>query len=369
MVMKVNLTEAKELAIFYMGLGLLPMLHGTFGLGKSSIAREIADEFNLLLIDMRLSQCDPTDLNGFPKERNGRSYYAPPENIPLAGDPLPIKTPGRPAIKKGDKLPTGAIAPANVPAVEPVYYDGWLLFMDEINSADEDMQAASYKVTLDRKIGDKDVHPQCAMIAAGNLETDGAIVNQMSSALVTRLVHIVIDNQLEVFLKWASQIKMDSRITSFLNWKPSYLHHIPENNDDPTYACNRTWEFADRVFKNKDTSDKLFLPALAGCITQGMAMELDTHIKVFATLPKYADIISQPLYTTIPEEPGTMWALIGFVADNAKKADMPQLMQFISRLPKEHQVVLMLDMGRKHPEVMKTSEVTKWCSVNANVVF
>ncbi len=38
---------------------------GSPGIGKSYIIRDIAEQFKLKVIDMRLSQCDPTDLNNF----------------------------------------------------------------------------------------------------------------------------------------------------------------------------------------------------------------------------------------------------------------------------------------------------------------
>lgn len=42
---------------------LVPMLTSSPGMGKSSIAKQIAKEWNLKLIDVRLSQCDPCDLD------------------------------------------------------------------------------------------------------------------------------------------------------------------------------------------------------------------------------------------------------------------------------------------------------------------
>jgi len=42
---------------------LVPMVCGSPGTGKSAIMHQIADKYQLKLIDIRLSQCDPTDLN------------------------------------------------------------------------------------------------------------------------------------------------------------------------------------------------------------------------------------------------------------------------------------------------------------------
>ena len=42
---------------------LVPMLTSSPGEGKSSLAQAVADFFQLKLIDVRLAQSDPTDLN------------------------------------------------------------------------------------------------------------------------------------------------------------------------------------------------------------------------------------------------------------------------------------------------------------------
>ncbi len=39
------------------------MLHGSPGVGKSDVIRQVADELNVKLIDIRLSQLDPVDLD------------------------------------------------------------------------------------------------------------------------------------------------------------------------------------------------------------------------------------------------------------------------------------------------------------------
>lgn len=42
--------------------GLVSFLHGSPGIGKSSLIQDIAKEYNLEVIDLRLSQCEPVDL-------------------------------------------------------------------------------------------------------------------------------------------------------------------------------------------------------------------------------------------------------------------------------------------------------------------
>lgn len=60
---EVNTEQAKELIIDCIRSSLVPFLSGSPGSGKSSLVHAIAEEFNLQVIDLRLAQCDPTDLN------------------------------------------------------------------------------------------------------------------------------------------------------------------------------------------------------------------------------------------------------------------------------------------------------------------
>jgi MoxR-like ATPase len=61
--MKVKPSQLKELLTDALLAGVVPMVSSSPGMGKSSIAQQIADEYDLELIDIRLAQCDPTELN------------------------------------------------------------------------------------------------------------------------------------------------------------------------------------------------------------------------------------------------------------------------------------------------------------------
>jgi MoxR-like ATPase len=43
--------------------GLVPLVRSSPGVGKTSVIRQMAEALNLKVIDIRLSQCDTTDLD------------------------------------------------------------------------------------------------------------------------------------------------------------------------------------------------------------------------------------------------------------------------------------------------------------------
>lgn len=61
--MKIKTIDAPRLIMRTLKAGLVPMLVSSPGMGKSDIILAIAEKYNLKVIDLRLSQSDPTDLN------------------------------------------------------------------------------------------------------------------------------------------------------------------------------------------------------------------------------------------------------------------------------------------------------------------
>ena len=129
--MKVTIQTAAAAVKEVMSVGLVPFVAGSPGLGKSALAAQIANEWNLKLIDVRLSQCDPTDLNGFISSNAERTKcsYLPIDTFPIEGDALPVDVEVKDA--QGNIIKPGRI------------YDGWFLLLDEINSAPRLVQAAA----------------------------------------------------------------------------------------------------------------------------------------------------------------------------------------------------------------------------------
>ena len=63
MSLQMNLNDAKEWIVESIKERVVPLMIGSPAVGKSALVHQIAKEFGLKVIDLRLSQCDPTDLN------------------------------------------------------------------------------------------------------------------------------------------------------------------------------------------------------------------------------------------------------------------------------------------------------------------
>lgn len=308
---QVTLKTAKLMVVKALSKNLVPLVKGSPGCGKSAIIHEIAKEKNLKVIDVRLAQCDPTDLLGLPMiGASGKAGYQPMDTFPLSTD----------------KVPVG--------------YNGWLLFFDEITSAPPSVQSACYKILLDRKIGIHDLHPQCYMVGAGNLETDNAVVEPMSTALQSRLTHMEVKVDAQEWLEWANKNNFDVRITSYINWKKEAgLFNFNPNHTECTFACNRTWEFTNRLIEGMSEKDKLMLPLLAGTLGEGTAREFIAFIKIYEALPRIEDILAKPDTHNVPSEVSIQYALTGALAAVTTAENLDKVVIYLERMNAEMQMI------------------------------
>jgi hypothetical protein len=339
--MQVNIKDAIQIMVAAMKANLVPMIFGSPGSGKSDAIKSIASSFNLELVDVRLGQLDPVDLNGFPyiDKEKGIASYIPMDIFPTENTPLP---PGK---------------------------KGWLLFLDEFNSADRAVQKAAYKLLLDRMVGNTPLHEAVAIIGAGNLITDNAIVEEMSTAVQSRIIHLELSVDNKNWLEWAIKNDIDHRVTSYIRFKPTMLHKFDPNHNEHTFPAPRTWEFASRFLQELDVKGPLLLPALAGTIGLGAAREFVTFLKVYEKLPTFDDILVKGETMRVPTEPSVLFAMTGSIVANTTRDNLETVMKFIKRIPREFQSFTVRDLYKKDSEIMEVKCIQEWLEDTTGFLF
>lgn len=340
-----NITEAKRHITRWMDVGEVPCLIGSPGTAKSAIIHEIAAERKLLVIDLRLSQCDPTDLQGFPTRTvdGTRMEWVPPAEIPL----------------EGDEIPTG--------------YEGWLLFLDEITSANQSMQASSYKVVHDRKVGQRKLHPACYIAAAGNRDTDRAATHRMSTALINRMVRAEVEIELEEWINnFALPKGLDFRVLAFLRFQPDQFYAFDPSSPDPAYPSARSWEKACKLLATSTNQGKLEsfeVESIGGAVGQAAAVSLNGFLDLYAALPDPDQIVLDPENAPVPEEPGQLYAVSSLLPRKMTLANAVSVLKYVSRLPVEFQMVVMHDATKTKPELKMEPSFIKWLAANSRELF
>lgn len=325
-VIKISPRQAKQYLIETMQTNLVPFLWGDPGTAKSSIAKEIANEFNLELIDIRLSTVSPEDFTGLPRSIDGFSVFQPFKEIfPLEGYSEPPK--GK---------------------------QGWILFLDEMNSAPRSIIAAAYKLILDRMVGHNyHLDSRVVIMAAGNESTNRAITVDMGTAMQSRLIHFEIEpNAIEWIEDYAIPNKFDSRIIAYISQYPEKLHKFDPNHADKTFACMRTWEFLNRIIKNYPEGElpKNKLPLLAGIVSADVAAEFIEYSNVFNLIPSFEDILKNP-GMAIPTELNLQWASISNIISKFNKEHFTKLTQYIDKFDTSFKILFYRSILVKDPSI------------------
>ena len=337
---EVNAVELEECLTEDLKAGLTPMVSSSPGMGKSDIIRTIATKFKLKVIDFRVSQCEPVDMQGYPGVLDGRMTFHIPEYFPI----------------EGDKIPDG--------------YDGWLLFLDEFNSGNKQTEAAAYKLILDREVYKYKLHSRCLIAAAGNLTTDRAIVNTQSTATTSRLTHYRMRVDHKVWVDWANAHGVDHRIISLIKFKPELLHRFDTSTNELTFPCPRTWEFASKVIIKKATIDHITKTRLAGTIGEGAAVELATYSEIYQNLPTIEQILSNPKSGwKLPKEPSELYAVTTMLAHNSTPDNINKLIIAINRLPTDFQVITFKDIYKRTPILKGHPVIKDWITTHSSEIF
>jgi hypothetical protein len=227
------------------------MLWGAPGVGKSRIVADIGDAHGVPVIDLRLSQMEPTDLRGIP-------------------------------FRKGDSVEWSV--PAMLPDNDRHGMRG-ILFLDEINAAPPTVSAAAYQLILDRRLGEYRVPHGWAIFAAGNRQGDRGVTYLMPAALANRFTHYELEPHLDDWVAWAYEAGIDPRIVAFLRFRPDLLFDFDPAHNPAAFPSPRSWEFAHLALKKFGDQPALIGEALQACVGKAAGIELKAFLDNMDRLP------------------------------------------------------------------------------------
>lgn len=329
---RVSPRQAMELIPDVIEAGLVPFLKGSPGTAKSSIYHKIFKDYLLYMIDHRVSTSDPTEFTGLPNFVNGKARHQPfDELFPLEDTPIP----------EG--------------------YQGWGLFLDEFNHGLKATQNASYKLLLDRMTGQHKLHEAVAICLAGNLDTDRANVNVISTALKSRVVTMVLDwagHEEEWIQDFAIPANIDPRIIAFISQYPSKLMEFDPASKDDSFSSPRTWEFMHKLIKDKKVVPEK-APLYVGTITPSTAVEFITYCEVFKDLPTLREILSDPMRCRIPQDSSSKWGTIATMMEKVDEKNFKGLSDYANRFDISFRILFYRSVLIRNPSLNDHPEFKK----------
>lgn len=274
-------------------------IEGPSGIGKSDVVRQtdklLAEKIPNWAghVDLRLSQCDVTDLRGVPSVVNGRTTWNIPEFFPKEG------TSG-------------------------------IFFVDELTNAPPSMQAVGYQLMLDRL----HMPDGWMVVAAGNRMSDKGVTFQMAAPLTNRMTKIEVQPELEGFLIHASRSGIRPEIMAFVAERADLLHKFDGKQAGAQFPSPRGW-FRASLHLDMVKDDNERVEVLIGDVGHEGATTFEAFMRVWETMPKLTDIYKDPDSIAVPKKLDVQHCIAMGIAATVDAKTFANALKFLNRMPTE----------------------------------
>ncbi len=300
-----KISVLKEALLICRDANITPFLWGHRGLGKSSLVQQSAVENGWGFIDLRCSQLEASDIRGLPdRGDDNRTHYLPPADMPMADltlgqiqcklaesiglDPKDGKTDLTDQISKAlEKADLDALRRYEQcrQAMQGRFQRG-ILFLDEVNRAQDDVLQAIFQLILDRRIGQYVLPPGWSVAAAGNFMEGYRVGGFDDPAFLNRFCHMTLtggETTLEEWVNYMASVHGQDAtdVIEFASQNTKHLDgDITGELGFTVQPSRRSWEMvtrAQKVVREGKYSDPAGIEVLSGLIGRELAQSFSRY--------------------------------------------------------------------------------------------
>jgi len=312
------------------------LLLGAPGIGKSTAVREVAEELAemkglhfyeyddteaekilrddkaFVFLDLRLTEVEPSDLIGIPRDVDGAVAYKP-----LLWARVLNKRPG-------------------------------VLFLDEITNVQRlDVISASYKIVLDRRAGFVKFHPEVKIVAAGNRPEESSVANMLPAPLINRFLVIDVDPPtIQEWRDWMTKTygdRWDTMIYGFLAAfrDEGYFIKVPKDPETlENFPTPRSWTGLAlklyRLTKGGEVPREKFKDVIIGSVGSEVGYKFIGFVKTRVDLKALLDNPHMFKDLNIEAKYMTSLMLAGNIPKSIKKrAEMDKILKLVDVMTEE----------------------------------
>jgi len=306
-------------------------LLGPAGIGKSQVVfqassylQDKVDDWRGV-VDIRLSQMEPTDLRGIP------------------------------AADMANKIATWC-------RFDTLPQDGCgIIFLDEITSAPQSIQAAAYQLVLTPE--DFGVPEGWMIIAAGNQKSDRGVTYNIGGPLLNRFNQVEVVSVLEDFEEHAITQDIRPEVLSFLRDRPDYLHKFePTGGEIKPFPTPRSW-FAVSDMLSLNLPEEVRPELIKGDVGEEAGIAFEAHLRVYGEMPRIDDILEgKP--TEVPEKLNVLYCVAMGLATRLDKSNFDSAWKFLQKCPGDVQTLTVKLAYKRDKDLAKSPAFTQWSLQN-----
>jgi hypothetical protein len=306
-------------------------LLGPAGIGKSQVVfqassylQDKVDDWRGV-VDIRLSQMEPTDLRGIP------------------------------AADMANKIATWC-------RFDTLPQDGCgIIFLDEITSAPQSIQAAAYQLVLTPE--DFGVPEGWMIIAAGNQKSDRGVTYNIGGPLLNRFNQVEVVSVLEDFEEHAITQDIRPEVLSFLRDRPDYLHKFePTGGEIKPFPTPRSW-FAGSDMLALNLPEEVRPELIKGDVGEEAGIAFEAHLRVYGEMPRIDDILEgKP--TEVPDKLNVLYCVAMGLATRLDKSNFDNAWKFLQKCPGDVQTLTVKLAYKRDKDLAKAPAFTQWSLQN-----
>ncbi|EHQ90528.1 ATP-binding protein [Desulfosporosinus youngiae] len=354
-----NFTDTLKSVDLVLSTGEVPLIVGESGIGKTALAREIAQANHWSLIVINGNLLKEGEIGGLPTIE---SY----SGVNGKADPVEKKATVYAVHHKLREIDEEIARGKTV-----------LLFIDEINRCEHTVQQELMNLILNREINGYNLPEGVKILAAMNpsnkygSDFDYQVVD-MDAAQENRFVWLFMEPDYHQWITWAIEAGIEQKVIEFISVFPEYLHKI---NEDDLRATPRSYERISSSYKvYKENNDSIprsvFLNVVQGNVGRLIAEEFMSFVESdYRPLISYEDVFSghflpESLRENVKKESHTRLYL---AAKNILKRleaaifndrddsgfYVDRLIEFLNLYPVDLKIGIMKDIKNSYPEVYK----------------
>jgi len=304
-------------------------LRGKAGVGKSDVVSQTSEFLSdhvknwRGVIDLRLAQCDPTDLRGIPFVVDGQTVWAQPSFLPQEG--------------------------------------AGFIFLDELSSAPPAVQAAAYQITQSPQ--DFGIPPEWMIIAAGNSKSDRGVTFNLAAPLQNRMCDITVQTTLEDFTNYAITQDVAPQILAFLQDRPDMLHKFEGGSEIKPFPSPRSW-FAVSDVLDLDLPLQDRIEMIRGDVGDEAALIFETHLRIWETMPRIDDILKGK-NIPVPTELSVNYCIAMGLATRIDAENFDDAWKFLKQMKGDIQTLVMKLAYKRDPAISRSPAFSEWATENA----
>ncbi|MBU1711430.1 MAG: AAA family ATPase [Proteobacteria bacterium] len=222
---------------------------GPMGVGKTWCIEEVAESMNVLLekeefgfVDLRLANNEPGDIIGFPREKNGVTFWTRPEWFPKPGT-------------RG------------------------LLLLGEINRAPIDVRQAVFSLLSERRLHTHKLPDGWIIVGDMNPDNGEYQVDTLDKAMNRRFCQIVATPDALSWCKWAKEYGVDKKIIQFINENKKMLYK-EERIEITAFPTPEGYRLVDEILTADviPSTDDAKMEVISGIIGEDAAVALAPYL-------------------------------------------------------------------------------------------